>query len=74
MSTSNSEHNPSVLALKPALRDPRLLLVPHPADEISQFMVLSYIVEAGRYWHVNDWTGLEFDTSTDTDVVKTSCE
>lgn len=55
---SHSEHHPCSLILDPAVRHPHFPLVPHPANEITDFGILCDVIVAGGYRHVNHRTGL----------------
>ncbi len=59
VSASHSKHDPRPLVLDPARRHPYVLLIPHPANEITDFGVLCDVIVAGRHRHVNNRPRLE---------------
>lgn len=58
MSTSHSEDQSGSFISYPAAGNLHLAIVPHPADKVSQCSVLSYVIVAGRNWHLYYWASL----------------
>lgn len=64
VSTPHSEDQSCSFICDPACRHHHLPLIPHPANEVSQWGVLGDVIVAGRNWHVNHWAGLRMESKT----------